>query len=137
MTYRLAVKAEGSNPLYWFSIDQLIGEADIPIQPDASYVPQSEVVKTLGGLTYARGFAVATWHWNGLTNAQRAILRAICPNQSAEVYIETSTNELTLCNDIEFVQCSAICHWPPGDEEQQSNKTLGLDLLFTHLIEIA
>lgn len=137
MTYRLAALSEGSNSLYWLSIDQLIGEANIPIQPDASYIPQSEVVKTLSGLDYARGFAVAVWHWNGLTNRQRAILRAICPGQSAEIYIETSTNELTACNDIEFIQCSAICHWMPGDEVQEAGKMIGLDLTFTHLVEIS
>lgn len=135
-TFRLAIKAEGDNPFYWASLDALIGQADIPVNPDAGYIPQGEVVKSLSGLSYARGYASATWHWNVLTNAQRATLRAICPGASAEVYIETPTNEVDFYGDIEFIQALAIMHWPPSDEDQQSDKTMGLDLLFTHLVEV-
>ena len=136
MTFRLALKAEGPNPLYWQTLDQLIGHADIPVDPDAGYSPQVEIVRTLAGGGYARGYAIATWHWSVITNEQRAILREFCPGASAEVYIETPTNELTLCNTQEWIQALAIMHWNAGEEDQQAESTLGLDLTFTHLVEV-
>ena len=136
MTFRLALKAEGNNPFYWSSLDQLIGIANISVSPDAGYIPQSDVAKTLSGLSVARGFAAATWRFTALTNAQRQILKSFCPGLSAEVYIETLTNELTVCDVDEWIQCSAILHWKPGDEEQQAGRTMGLEILFTHLVEI-
>jgi hypothetical protein len=136
-TFRLALKVEGSNPIYWESLDTLIGQANIPINPDASFAPQSEVVKALSGRTFGRGFASALWHWNVISNDQRATLREFCPGTSSEVYIETPTNEETLCGETEFIQALAIMHWPAGDEEQQSDKTLGLEIGFTHLVEVS
>lgn len=135
-TFRLALKAEGPNPLYWSTLDQLIGVANIPTEPDASFVPQGEVVRTLSGLGYARGYASAVWHFPIVTNAQRAILKAFCSGASAEVYIETPTNEVDVSNDIVFIQALAIMHWTSNDEVQEADKTLGLDILFDHLAEI-
>ena len=138
MTYRLALKAEGPNYLYWQTIDQLIGIADIPVNPDSSFTPQTDVAQSLSGMTYPRGFSQATWHFAGLTVEQRQILRSFCPAPalSAEVYIETATNEQTVCGDDEFIQCSAILHWVANDEEIQAGRVLGLDLLFTHLVDV-
>lgn len=136
MTFRLALKAEGANPLYWQTLDQLIGFADIPIDPDFSYTPQSDVVKAVSGLSFPRGFASAMWHFNALTNTQRQTLKSFCPNLSAEVYIETLSNEQTVCGDDEWIQALAVMNWTAGDETKDSNKTLGLDIVFTHLVEI-
>jgi hypothetical protein len=136
MTFRLALKAEGPNPFYWQSLQQLIGRADIPADPDASYTPHTEVVKTLSGKTKARGYPSAAWYWAVITEDQRAILREICPGASAEVYIETVTNDLDLYGDPEFIQCSAIMHWTPEDEDKQAGNTLGLGIVFTHLVEV-
>jgi hypothetical protein len=136
MTFRLAPKSVGENPIYWESLDQLIGRADIPTDPDASYTPHAEVVKTLSGKTKARGFPSAGWYFSVITDEQRAVLREICPGSSSEVYIETSTNDLDLYGDPEFIQCSAIMHWTPEDEDKQAGKTLGLGIVFTHLVAI-
>jgi hypothetical protein len=136
MTFRLAPIVEGANPLYWQSLDELIGRANIPTDPDASYTPHAEVIKTLSGKTKARGFPSAAWYWAAVTDEQREILRAICPGASAEVYIETTTNELDLYGNPEFIQCSAIMHWTPEDEDKQAGNTLGLGIVFTHLVEV-
>jgi hypothetical protein len=136
MTFRLALKAEGPNPLYWSSLDQLIGIANISVNPDASYIPQSDVVKSLSGLFIPRGFAAAKWHFNALTVGQRQTLKSFCPSLSAEIYFETLSNEISLCNDEEWIQALAIMHWPAGDEEIQAGRVMGLELLFTHLVEI-
>lgn len=138
MAYRLAAKVEGPNYLYWQTLDQLIGLADIPINPDSSYTPQTDVAQALSGMTYPRGFATAIWHFAGLSVEQRRILRSFCPAPalSAEVYIETTTNERTLCDSDEWIQAEAILHWSAGDEEIQAGHVLGVDLLFTHIAEI-
>ena len=136
MTFRLALKVEGPNPLYWESIDLLIGQADIPAKPEWSFTPQAEVFQCLAGGSFPRGFASAAWHWNILNAEQRAILKEFCPASSAEVYIETATNEIDFYGDIVFIQALAIMHWPRADEDLQINKVLGLDLLFTHLEEV-
>ena len=137
MTFRLALKTEGDNPLYWQSIDQLIGMADISIDPDAEFTPHAEVVPTLSGQAVGRGFAIAKWHWNVLSEDQRAILREFCPDVSSEVYIETETNEIDLYGDPIFIQASAIMRWPAGGEDLQIKRVLGLDILFTHLVEVS
>lgn len=134
--YRLALKAEGPNPLYWANLNALLGFADISFRPEPSYMEQAEVVSSLGGLDYGRGYPIATWYWAALTTEQRAILRTFCPGLSAEVYIETPTNEITLCGEQEFIQCAAIMHWPSSDEDIQSEKAIGFSLKFTHLVEV-
>jgi hypothetical protein len=136
MTFRLALKAEGNNPLYWSSLDQLIGVANISVNPDASYQPQSDVAKSLSGLFIPRGFPAAKWHFNALTVGQRQILKSFCPSLSAEVYFETLSNEISLCDDEVWIQATAILHWPAGDEEIQAGRVMGLELLFTHIAEI-
>lgn len=136
MTFRLALKVEGPNYLYWQTLDQLIGLADVSYDPDAGFIPQGEVVEALSGKSVARGFATVSWHWNVLTLQQRAILKEFCPGASAEVYIETTTNEIDLYDDPIFIQALAIMHWPTGDEDIQGDKILGLEVTFTHLIEV-
>ena len=44
MTFRLAALSEGNSPLYWDDIQTILGEADVPIIPDAAYQPYTEVI---------------------------------------------------------------------------------------------
>lgn len=136
MTFRLALKAEGDNPLYWMDLQSLIGVADIPIRPEWTYNEESEVVGALGGLSVGRGYASATWHFSVLTNEQRDVLRSFCPGVSAEVYFETPSNEIDLSSNEVFIQALAVMHWPTGEEDHQVNKMMGLDLTFTYIQEI-
>ena len=136
MTYMIALKAEGSNPFYWYALEDLIWDGNVPNNPDSSYIPHSEVVKSLNGLAYARGYPSAVWHWDIITDENRAILRDFCPGASAEVYISTRTNEIDVSGNEVFIDCLAIMNWPTGEEDQQVDKTLGLDITFTHLVEV-
>ena len=135
MTFRIAPIAEGDNPLYWYDLNDYLSEADIPIRPDWSYHKYSEVVKTLGGLKYGRGMSVATWSMT-LTASQRYNLRLICPDLSAQVYIETPTNDLDIYGEIIWIQASAVMNWPEGDENRQSDLTLDTEIVFTELVEV-
>ncbi len=136
MTFRLAPLSVGDNPLYWDDLSDLLGVADEPVEPDANYRPQSEAVVTLDGQTLARGYAVALWTFSGLTPAQRYALRQICPGLSADVYIETLTNEFGASGNRIWIQAQAIMHWTDGDEDIAANATLNCEVRFTHLIEV-
>jgi len=135
-SYMIALKAEGPNPLYWYTLEELIWDAGIPNNPDSSYVPHSEVVRSLSGRSYARGYPTATWHWDVISAANRATLRSFCPGASAEVYIRTRTNEIEVSGQDVFIDCLAVMNWMAGEEEQEVKKNLGLDIIFTHLIEV-
>ncbi len=134
--FRLSPISEGSNPDDWDTVDELLSEADEPIEPDASYQEQAEVVPTLGGGGYARGFATATWLLSGVTPAQKYTLRQICPGVSAPVYIETPTNSYDSSGDRIFIQAAAIMHWPTGEDDIQADITTDLEIIFTELVEI-
>lgn len=135
MTFRLAPISE-TNPLYWDSLEDLLSSADIPVAPDWSYQPYSEVVRTLGGLRYGRGYPIAVWRFEAITPDQRNVLRSFCADLSARVHIETATNEIDTYGDPVFVQCSAVMNWTEGEEDRQIDKTLGVEIVFTELVEI-
>ncbi len=135
MTFRIAPIAEGNNPLYWYELNEYLGEADIPVTPDWSYRPFVESVRTLGGSKFGRGYPVATWGMQ-LTAHQRYQLRQICPGLSAQVYIETPTNEVDLYGDPIWIQASAVMNWTDGDEDRQSDKTLNAEIIFTEIVEV-
>jgi len=134
MTFRLAPMSSGDNPIYWETLQNLIGVADEPIEPDASY---SITTVNLGsGQKKQRGFAVAVWHLTGITPEQKYILRQIITDPSTSVYIETLTNDYDASGNREWIQAEAVANWPDGEQDIQDDKTLDLDITFTHLIEV-
>jgi hypothetical protein len=136
MTFRLAPLSAGDNPIYWDTLQDLLGEADIPIEPDASYRPFAEVVTTQGGGRYGRGFASAVWAFNGITPFQKFQLREICPGMSADVYIETPTNDYDMYGDRIWIQARAVMNWTEGEEDIQADRTLDIEVVFTELVEV-
>ena len=136
MTFKIALLEDGPDPDHWSTIASLIGQADVSFNPDASFNPQAEVVGTQAGTDVGRGFATARWYWAALTLEQRAILKEFCPNVSSQVYIETQTNEIDLDGERIWIQAQAVMKWPQGDEDQQAEKSLGLEIIFTHLVEV-
>lgn len=135
MAFRIAPIAEGSNPLYWYDLNEYLSQANIPVRPDWSYQQFSESVKTLGGSKFGRGFPVATWAMQ-LNAYQRYKLRLICPGLSAPVYVETPTNELDIYGEIIWIQAQAVMNWTDGEENRQVDKTLDSEIVFTELIEV-
>lgn len=135
MTFRIAPISEGANPIYWYDLNDYLSEADIPVRPDWSYRKYSDAVKTLGGSQFGRGMPMAVWSMQ-LTASQRYKMRQICPDLSANVYIETPTNELDLYGDIIWIQASAVMNWTEGEENRQLDRTLDTEITFTELLEI-
>ncbi len=136
MTCKISPLSDGNNPLYWDTVQSLIGEADIPIEPEMDYRPSSETVRTMSGSDYERGYPAATWRFTGLDALQRYTLRQICRGASADVYIETTTNEFDMYGERVWTQAQAIMHWPPGEEKLEADRTIDLSIEFTHLIEV-
>jgi len=134
MTFRLAQLSVGSNPLYWDSLQDLIGIANEPIEPDASY--SIATVRLSNGQKRQRGFASAVWHLTGVLPEQKYILRQIISTPSISVYIETPTNDYDVSGNREWVQAQAIANWPDGEQDIQADKTLDFDITFTHLVEV-
>ena len=133
MTFRLAQLSAGANPLYWDTLQDLLGEADIPIEPDATY--NQNVVALADGQKRLLGFPYVTWSLT-LTGMQKYILRQICPYASASVYIETPTNNYDANGAREWTQAQAIMNWTEDEENIDADITLDIVIRFTHLVEI-
>ena len=136
MPFKLAVLATGPDPDDWGTLDALLSINNIPVEPEWTYEPFAEIVGTLGGVDYGRGFAIATWHLNIVRNSQRTTLRTFCPGTSAVVYLSTPTNEDDSNGDPVLKNFQATMHWIKGQEDKQIRHTLGIDLTFTHLVEV-
>lgn len=133
MTFRLAPLSAGANPLYWNTLQDLIGVADIPIQPDASYLPYTEPIDLASGKKRGNGFPAATWLLSGINGEQRYVLRQICPGASADVYIETLTNDYDVSGNRTWIQAQAIMYWPEGEEDIQADMTSDMEIHFSFL----
>ena len=135
MTFRLAALSEGNSPLYWDDIQTILGEADVPIIPDAAYQPYTEVITLGNGQKRGMGLPSATWLLS-LTPTQKYILRQFCLLTSAAVYIETTTNNFDVSGNQEWIQASAIMEWQEGEENIDADITLDLTIRFSHLVEV-
>lgn len=135
MTFRLAPSSAGANPINWNTIQDLIGEANIPIEPDAAYSPYQELVTLGNGQKRAYGLPSATWILT-ITGTQKYTLRQICAGTSANVYIETQTNNYDVNGAREWIQAAAIMEWQEGEEEIDADITKDFTLRFAHLVEV-
>jgi hypothetical protein len=135
MTFRLVTTSAGSNPLYWDSLQDVLGEANIPIVPDASYMPYRDVVNLANGQKRGMDLPSATWVMT-VTGTQKYILREICPGASANVYVETPTNDYDISGDREWIQAAAVMEWHDGEEDIDADITRDLTLTFSHLVEV-
>lgn len=99
--------------------------------PKPFYRQYAEIVGTLAGTDYGRGYAQVDWVWNVLTREQRDQLRTFCPGASAAVYIRTRTND----NSDAYKNYQAIMHFP-NEEERDSRARMDFKITFTHLVEV-
>ncbi len=135
--YRLAPISAGNNPIYWPTVDELLSESDDGADPDASFFPFAEVVKTLGGGKFGRGFPIARWKFDAVSAFGKYNLRQICPGPSAPVYIETITDLVDASGNFIWIQASAVMNWPDGVVDMQKDGTvLDLEFDFTEVLEI-
>lgn len=119
----------------FLSLDQVVTETQG--DPDWSYQPFSQAIRTGAGLSKGVGFPIAKWRWNAIADLDREALRAFVGSDlSAAVCIRTATNEVDVYGAIVFQTFSCVMHWPDTDEDFQADKVLGMILTFTHLVEV-
>lgn len=117
-------------------LDQFLNTSQ-DIDPDWSFQPYSASVRLGDGTLQGNGFPVAKWRWNGMSDAHRQLLKSLVgSNLSAQVYIQTATNDVDAYDAIVFKTFECIMNWPTEDEDFQADKVLGLILTFTHLVEV-
>ncbi len=102
--------------------------------PDWSFQDFAAAIDLNDGSTQGQGFPIAKWRWNHISEANRAVLRALCPGLSANVYIRTKTNDLDLYGVAVWETFSAVMKWTETDEDKAAEETLGMILTFTHLV---
>lgn len=102
--------------------------------PDWSFQPFATSIELADGTVKGQGFPIAKWRFNHISEENREVLKDFCPNLSALVYIETPTNESDLYGTV-FKQYQAVMRWTDTDEDKAADRTLGMIITFTHLIE--
>jgi hypothetical protein len=103
--------------------------------PDWSFQPYAEVRELADGKTRGQGFPVVIWRWNQISERNRQVLRSfISSGLSAPIYIRTPTNEISAGARV-WKSYLGVMKWTPEDEDKVAERTLGLVLTFTHLVE--
>ena len=99
---------------------------DIPVtEPQSDYKPFSKVQELGNGGARLAGWPTVIWHWNAITQTERAALQAFCPNGYADnIYINT------LDNNNEWITARTTMFWTQEAEQWSVDKELGLTLLF-------
>lgn len=113
----------------------LLPNRGMPIDPDYSFKPYAGVKLLGNGKRKGQGFPMAIWRWNRLSDVHRQLLRAFCPDLSADVFIRTVINE-TAAGVKTWANFSCIMQWTPEDEDKQAGNTLGMVIQFTHLVAV-
>lgn len=109
-----------------------------PVAPDWTFQPFSAAIKLGNGKLKGQGFGIVKWRWNIAHDTWREALRDYCPSPalSSEVYIFTPVNE-TASGVKTWKAFQCVMNWTPEDETKGGGKTLGLLIVFTHLVEVA
>lgn len=126
-----------ANNIYDFlPLDTLLNTSQ-GIDPDWSFKPFSTSTRLANKQLRGNGFPIAIWRWNGMSQANRQVLRdLIGTDLSAPMYIRTATNEIDVYGDIVYKAFSCTMNWTPEDEDVQAGNDLGVVITFTHLEEV-
>jgi hypothetical protein len=84
--------------------------------PDFESVKNSSVLELADGTLRGVGAPAVVWHWNVLTDAQRDVLRALCPSKSANLFISTPID-----SGIYYEDFSCVCIWPVQEIRDAGN----------------
>lgn len=135
-TWLLADNSD-ADPNNWATLQSIIGEADIPIEVDDSYFPQSVFSDNGDGSRTAHGFIKVIWRFKITRVSQRQALRAFCPGLSASVYLRTQTNEYDPClEEREWINLSGTMLWMTGDEMKNGQFTEEIEIEFRACAEV-
>lgn len=105
-----------------------------PVRPPKStFRPCSDTKKLGSGLVRGVGFPIATWSWAVISRAERDALRAFCPGQSEQVYIQTKTMD----GSDTYKTYYAVMVWnTQGEERDMGQKRVNLSITFQALVEV-
>jgi hypothetical protein len=106
----------------------VVGMVEIP-EPRWFYRDCQKVIPLQSGGVRKLGKPSVIWRYGFVTNAEREVLRTICPTGSAWVYVNTRTLE----NVVEFKTFYASMVWPP-EEDPQNLHVLDFILTFRFMI---
>ena len=135
-TFKIGILSDGPDQDDWDDLQDILGEADMPMRPEWNYAPFSGYVDLDDGSRKGTGLPIASWHWNAVTAAQRETLKAYCPLLSNEVYIMTPINN-TSSGEIIWGAFNCQMLWPEADEDKDvDNIALGLTISFRLMEEI-
>ena len=125
------------DPADWNTLQSIIGEADIPVEVDDSYFPQSTYTDNGDGSRTAQGWIKVIWRFK-ITHAwQREALRAYCPGLSADVYLRTHTNEYNVCiEEYDWISLRGQMCWPIADEAKDGRFVSDLEFEFRACTEV-
>ena len=98
--------------------------------PKSTFRPYSQLIRLGNGTARGGGWAVATWRFGFLSQAQRDQLRTFCTGASSSVYIKTRKNDSTDAYQV----YTAVMIWPE-EEEKQAGRRLDFVIQFVNLQE--
>lgn len=113
------------------------------LPPNYKFAPFSQSLDLGDGTVRGGGWATAEWIWNGNSNDyiptdQRDQLRTFCPGASAEVYIQTYTNErdtVTPFGSNVVKIFNGVMIWPQ-EERRDADTRRDFSIKFRRLIEV-
>ena len=125
------------DPADWQTLQSIMGEADIPIEVDDSYFPQSTYTDNGDGSRTAQGWIKVIWRIKIAHAWQRQALRAYCPGLSADVYLRTHTNEYDVCLDeYDWISLRGQMHWMIADEAREGKFVSDIEIEFVACEEV-
>lgn len=124
-------------PADWTTLQDIIGEADIPVEVDDSYFDQSTFTQNGDGSRSPQGFIRVVWRIPIAHAWQRQALKAYCPGLSADIYLRTKTNEYNACiEEYDWISLRAWMNWMPADETKDGNFTRDIEIEFTMCVPV-
>ncbi len=95
--------------------------------PRSTWNDYSQNIELADGSVRGGGWAVATWTWDFLTQAQRTQLKSFCAGKSAIVWIRTKDESES------YVYKTGVCVWPDGPLVRRDGVLLDFVLRFQAL----
>ena len=98
--------------------------------PKSTFTEYSQNIALGSGAVRGGGWAVATWNWGFLTQAQRNQLRTFCTGKSASIFIQTRKNDTSDAYQV----YTAVMVWP-DEEDKDHGIRLNFQVVFRNCVE--
>lgn len=122
----------------WSTVASLLapsGDITVDRALEWEYQPYAEAVELASGNVRGLGLPVVTWKFRALRPEQRENLKDFCSALSADVYIQTPTNE-TAAGVRTWKKYQAIMKWTTTYELVGVDYVEDIVLRFAHCVEV-